>query len=193
MPGESLIDPNDLAGSLQRAYDRLSALEKTGVLPVGLIGWFPGAIPDGWLGPCDGSAYDTTRWGQLFSYLASGNLPNIAGRVVVSKAAAGTFATLGATGGAETHTLTAAESGMPAHNTGNESATHVHEPNAGTDFVTINGAGSAGFAAGSLNIISATATATESAMHVHAVGAVAASSAHSLMNPFIVLVAAIKA
>lgn len=35
------------------------------------------------------------------------------GRVIVGKAAAGTFATAGATGGAETHTLTAAE--MPSH------------------------------------------------------------------------------
>lgn len=39
-----------------------------------------------------------------------------AGRVVVGKAAAGTFSTAGATGGAETHTLTTSE--MPAHTHG---------------------------------------------------------------------------
>lgn len=38
------------------------------------------------------------------------------GRVIVGKAGAGTFATAGATGGAETHTLTIAE--MPTHNHG---------------------------------------------------------------------------
>jgi len=39
-----------------------------------------------------------------------------AGRVLVSKAASGTFDTAAATGGAETHTLSALESGLRAHN-----------------------------------------------------------------------------
>lgn len=38
-----------------------------------------------------------------------------AGRVLVGKASSGTFATAGATGGVETVTLTAAQSGLPAH------------------------------------------------------------------------------
>lgn len=46
--------------------------------------------------------------------LGFGTWVAITGRVVVGKAASGTFATAGATGGAETHTLTIAE--MPAHN-----------------------------------------------------------------------------
>ncbi len=40
------------------------------------------------------------------------------GRVLVGKASSGTFATAGATMGAETHTLTSAESGLPAHTHG---------------------------------------------------------------------------
>lgn len=39
-----------------------------------------------------------------------------AGQVLVGKAASGTFATAGATGGVETVALTAAQSGLPAHN-----------------------------------------------------------------------------
>lgn len=37
------------------------------------------------------------------------------GRVLVGKASSGTFATAGATGGAETHTLTASQSGLRSH------------------------------------------------------------------------------
>lgn len=172
MPGESLIDPNDLAGSLQKAYDRINALEKTGTIPVGLIGWFPGAIPDGWLGPCDGSAYDTTRWGQLFAYLASGNLPDIDGRVVVSKAAAGTFVTVGSTGGVETVTLTAAQSGLPLHS-------HVTN-----NIVFPTGAGGDLGGAGTYNVANVGST---------SVGGTAAAASHPNMPPYIVLIAAIKA
>jgi len=43
------------------------------------------------------------------------------GRVLVGKATSGTFATAGATGGAETHTLTVAQ--MPSH-------THIQDPHA---------------------------------------------------------------
>lgn len=106
-----LIDPNDLVGSLQRIADRLDALETTGIIPVGLVAYCAGAVPNGWL-YADGSAFDGNRYGQLKAYLASTTLPNIDGRVIVCKGS-GTFATLGATGGAETHTLSLAE--MPAH------------------------------------------------------------------------------
>ena len=55
------------------------------------------------------------------------------GRVLVGKAAAGTFSTAGATGGAETHTLTIPE--MPSH-------THPGIYAADTKNITLNGGGS---------------------------------------------------
>lgn len=54
----------------------------------------------------------STNPGTLYGF---GTWTAITGKVLVGKAASGTFATLDATGGAETVTLTAAESGVPAH------------------------------------------------------------------------------
>lgn len=64
-----------------------------------------------------GSVYtnmtDATNPGTLLGF---GTWTAITGRVIVGKAASGTFGTIGATGGAETHTLTTLE--MPVHNHG---------------------------------------------------------------------------
>jgi len=49
------------------------------------------------------------------------------GTVTVAKAASGTFATAGATGGAETHTLTAVESGTTAHGHSITDPSHGHD------------------------------------------------------------------
>lgn len=63
----------------------------------------------------------------------------IEGRVIVGKAASGTFVTAGATGGAETHTLTSAE--MPSH-------THTNSQN-----VLLNAGGAAvGYASGAFGL-----------------------------------------
>ena len=77
--------------------------------------------PDSWL-ICDGSAVSRTTYSVLYAAIGtqygSGdgsttfNIPNLQGKVPVGKDS-GTFNALGATGGAETVTLTAAQ--IPAH------------------------------------------------------------------------------
>lgn len=94
------------------------------LVPSGVISAFAGATaPSGYL-LCDGSAVSRTTYASLFAttgvvYGAGDgsttfNVPNLKGRVIVSKDAAQTeFDTLGETGGAKTHTLS--ESEMPSH------------------------------------------------------------------------------
>ncbi len=87
----------------------------------------------GWL-PCDGRLLQINQYAALFSLLGTaygGNgtsnfgIPNLNGRMPVG---AGTTYPMGATGGATTHTLTAAE--MPAH-THAASATTTLKGNSG--------------------------------------------------------------
>lgn len=78
------------------------------------------SVPDGFL-LCDGSTYLRKDYPELFAAIGTiygtgdgsttFNVPNLATRVPVGK---GTGYELGATGGEESHTLTAAE--MPSHN-----------------------------------------------------------------------------
>ena len=120
--------------------------------PTGLITSFAGGTaPTGWL-LCDASSVSTTTYAALFALIgytyggsgASFNLPDLRGRIPVGLAAAsglgstgtGTITggsslaaqTLGAWAGAETVTLTAAESAVKAHSSHsvNTSASHTH-------------------------------------------------------------------
>jgi microcystin-dependent protein len=109
-----------------------------GQVPVGAISPFAGATaPLGWR-LCDGSAISRTGFAALFTLLGTTygagdgsstfNLPNLKGRVPVGIDAAQTeFDTRGEVGGAKTVTLTAAESGLPAHtHTADAGGTHAH-------------------------------------------------------------------
>jgi hypothetical protein len=96
------------------------------------------------------------------------------GKVLVGKDSSGTFATAGVTGGEETHILTAAESGLPAH---------------GHDFVFGNGGG---WTTGTHNYltdadIDDTSTAMTATRSVQDNGAASASSAHNNLQPYIVV------
>lgn len=93
-----------------------------GGLPCGsVITWSGATAPPNWL-LCDGTAVSRTTYSSLFAVVGTSygngdgsttfNLPDLRGRVPVGKNA-GTFGTLGSTGGAETHTLTEAQ--MPSH------------------------------------------------------------------------------
>lgn len=115
-----------------------SAIGVTGQVPVGAVMAFAGSsAPANWL-LCDGSAVSRTTYGQLFAAIGTTygtgdgsttfNLPDLRGRVPAGKDNMGgsaasrltsggsgiTGTTLGAVGGAETHTLTTAQ--MPSHN-----------------------------------------------------------------------------
>lgn len=98
-----------------------------GGLPAGsIIQWAGATAPANWL-MADGAAVSRTTYASLFAAIGTTygagdgsttfNLPDLRGRVPVGKNA-GTFSTLGATGGAESVTLTSAQSGLPAHTHG---------------------------------------------------------------------------
>jgi microcystin-dependent protein len=114
----------------------------------GMISQYGGATaPTGWF-LCEGqevsiSTYTNlynalTSTGSVFPYGANTNgsggagsthfrLPNLKGRIPVGRDSAQTeFDTLGETGGAKSVTLTAAESGLPAHNHGVTDPGHFH-------------------------------------------------------------------
>jgi type IV secretory pathway TrbL component len=95
-----------------------------------------------------------------------------AGRVLVGKNTSGTFATAGATGGAETVTLTSAQSGLPAH-------THP----------TVGGTGTGGSSYRVHDYASTTNTATggDSFVPTGNNSAANASSAHTNLQPYIVV------
>lgn len=107
----------------QRVAQAIAALASSGGgAPSGSISAYGGAsAPTDWL-LCDGSAVSRTTYADLFTAIGTAfgvgdgsttfNLPDLRGNVPVGKDAS-TFSTLGATGGAETHTLTTDE--MPAH------------------------------------------------------------------------------
>jgi microcystin-dependent protein len=91
--------------------------------PTGAINAYAGSIaPTGWL-LCDGAAVSRATYADLFALIGTTygvgdgtttfNLPDMKGRVIVGKAATGTFAALNNKGGAETHTLVTGE--MPSH------------------------------------------------------------------------------
>jgi microcystin-dependent protein len=109
-----------------------------GAVPVGVVNPFAGSTaPSGWL-LCAGQAVSRTEYSSLFATISTTygtgdgsttfNVPDMRGRVAAGKDDMGGTAasrltstvltasnTLGATGGTQTHTLTSAQSGVPAH------------------------------------------------------------------------------
>lgn len=199
MSASPLVEPQDQTGMLQALQDRLTVLEQTAIVPVGLIAYCRGPVPNGWLWT-DGSAFDTARYGQLAAHLGGGTLPDLGGRVAVGLEAAGTFAVVGLTGGVETVTLTAAQSGLPAHSTNGEAAhTHVIAAGALTGDFTLSSqvaggpSGSpAGQGTGSPYALNRAGVTNAGSSHVHTVTAAAASASHTNLQPYIVLTPIIK-
>lgn len=99
----------------------------------------------------------------------------------------------GQNGGEERHTLTAAESGSPAHShtagSGNDSPDHSHS-SGGESFAQTSGVGTTQNGSGNATITSSTPnTGGASVRHTHTItvnnsAAVAASTAHNVMQPY---------
>ena len=110
-----------------------------GGLPAGsIIQWSGSTAPANWL-ICDGSAVSRSVYPSLFAVVGTTygagdgsttfNLPDLRGRIPVGKNG-GSFGTLGATGGAETVTLTTAQ--MPSHS-------HTQNAHSHTGYTSTNG------------------------------------------------------
>lgn len=211
----------DRLGEFER---RLSALER-GAAP----GPFVGQIVAHALATaplrhlaCDGAAVSRSTYSALFAAIGtqygSGdgsttfNVPNLKGRVPVGIDTGQTeFDTRGETGGAKTHTLTGAESGVNgsgsttssgSHDTGGHSVDHSHSVNGAGNTVVRSGSGaSAGLQVGGGGFVhdnfqtGGTSTNHTHAVqnHTHPLTNRTADSAHNNLQPYIALHFAIYA
>ena len=144
---------------------------RNGFVPAGVVLPYAGpTAPSGWL-LCQGQTVSRTTYSDLFAAIGTtygagdGSttfvLPDLGGRVPAGKEATATRlttagsgvdgATLGATGGAQTHTLTIAQ--MPAHDHNGNGYTDRNTGGGGTDQVLIkNRTGPAGGGAAHNNV-----------------------------------------
>jgi microcystin-dependent protein len=195
-------------------------------VPAGAVMPFAGnTSPAGWL-LCFGQDISRTEYSALFSVLGTSygsgngsttfNLPDLRGRVVAgvdnmggTAASRLTSTTItgggdapGEVGGGQTHTLTGAESGVPAHGhtTGNNSVDHSHFISAAFDNVATAGPypyyARTGGGSTLLGPPNGMTSAGQSSNHTHVVNnntAANASSAHNNVQPTMVLNYIIKA
>jgi microcystin-dependent protein len=192
-------------------------------VPAGIISAFAGvAAPAGWL-MCFGQAVSRTEYAGLFTALSTTygvgdgsttfNIPDLRGRAIagvdnMGGSDAGRLSianTLGTATGSETVTLTAAQSGVPAHSHGNSltgttsfaSTAHTHTVTTGytSGFIAFNGSAYTNGGSVATNPPqSGTPSATASVGISNANNTAAdAASAHSNMQPTIVLNYIIKA
>lgn len=159
---EDYLAPADLPDNIEQntlsieaalvAQDSLISAAQTAAqqaAPTGTIVMFGSATPPTGWALCNGTPHGSSA---LQSVIGSANTPDLRNRFIVG---AGSGYAQGATGGADSVTLSAAQSGLPAHahsiSVGSGGASHTHSidpPNTGT---STNGAHSHGGATGSMN------------------------------------------
>lgn len=178
--------------------------------PTGAVLAFAGAsAPAGFL-MCDGSAVSRSTYDNLFALIGttygSGNgvdtfnVPDLRGRVVVGKAASGTFNNLNNAGGEESHTMTVAE--MPSHTHTQNSHSHTTD-GAGAHNHSIGPLGTSGGSYGIRDASNATSSGTgftsSVGNHTHGVNSSTATNqntgggnAFNVLQPYRVLNYVIK-
>lgn len=116
-------DTVDVPRDVQALAEKLDPL---GYAPVGALVMWPTAVaPLSWL-LCNGATYPVATYPALAALLGSaGGLVTVPDMRNYFPVGPGDVA-LGATAGAKEITLTAAQSGLPAHNTNNASVNHAH-------------------------------------------------------------------
>ena len=174
-----------------------------GIIPVGTMwAWSFQVAPVGWLLAEGQAILRSTSLGALL--VADGmkygtgngtttvNVPNGRGRVLAGLDATVTaFNAIGKTGGVTDVTLSAAESGLPAHSTGNDTPDHSHgyvrgQYSFGSASNTTAGGGFARLT--SVADISPTlSSGGASARHTHPVAGAAASAAHNNLQPYLTI------
>lgn len=156
-PAGAISRPTSLAGELERLRFEVAQLKgktyhyepsdvtlaqvvDTLIKPGFIVPYGASVIPTGWL-PCDGAAISRSTYAALFAVIGTNfgsgdgtttfNVPDCRGRAIFGKAPSGTFQTLGATGGAETHSHTQAahRHTLSAHT---HNVNHTHTINAHT-------------------------------------------------------------
>ena len=191
----------------------------THYVPSGALTAYAGSsAPTGWL-IADGSAVSRTTYATLFAAIGTTygagngsstfNLPNLSGRTIAGKESSASNltstygpdgATLGATGGAQSVTLTSAQSGVPAHNHTLTMDQHTHTFTGTPHTHTVTNAlpiGASGIGAGTVTggapVTTSSTTAGGTNAPVTTTGTIAnntaanASSAHSSVQPTIIL------
>lgn len=186
----------------------INAAPFTELLPVGAVSAFAGdSAPTGWL-ICDGSAVSRTTYAALFSLLGETygagngsttfNIPDLKGKIPVGYSSGdANFGTLADTGGDVEITLTSAQSGLPAHTHLQNAHTHTQNAHTHPIYAPPSNLAASGSSVGNELVGSSkdnggvTQAATATNQNTTAVNqnnsAANAASAHSNLQPFIVL------